>query len=124
MPAFGAPVHAVYPGERFTLFDGTETVADEFASVAFALGYSVGGASGPMTFFAKGMASDMVISAQAANGTPAGAEPAEADYATIDTIVADANGDGYYTDAGNSGWYRVKITVYTTGTMPIVTVKR
>lgn len=109
------------PGESLTLFDGTETPAEGLASMCFARGYSAGQAQAYSTFHADGMPSDMVIDVQAAN------VDAEADYHTIGQMTsenASPAGFPFFTDDGSPAFYRLKISAYTSGSMPIVTVQR
>ncbi len=121
MPAYaaGATRTALYPGDPpLTLFNGTETVASGLASMIFLRGNSPSSNDAGSTFNAKGMASDMVIDVQEAN------EDVDGSYTTTQTIGADASGNGTALDIGRGFFYRVKISTYTTGTMPVVTVAR
>lgn len=132
MPVYGTPQSGPYkdssknlrvisPGDRLTLFDGTETPAEGLASVAFVRGPSVSKSQAFSTFMAVGMASDMVIDIQASNTN------VDADYQTIGQLtseLASPPGFPYLTDSGSPTFYRAKITTYSTGDMPTLTVQR
>ena len=104
-----------YPA--FTLFDGTETPVQGLASKPFARA-TKGSDDVGSSFLALGMPSDMVIDVQAAN------ENLDASYITTQSITSDTDGKGGATEPGRSQFYRLKISVYTTGAMPVVTVSR
>jgi hypothetical protein len=114
----GLNIAVLYPGDPYTLFDGTEVVASNLKSVAFQRGPSPAAGDSGMSFYAVGMASDMVIDIQAA------ARDVEADYGTVWQITADSAGKGQYTDIGRGLVYRAVISTYSTGTMPTLRVQR
>ena len=121
MPAYGSSVGyaTLYPGDPpLTLFNGGETVAQGLASIPFQRGNSPSGNDAGSSFIALGMASDMVIDVQAAN------ENVAASFVTTQSITADASGSGGTSEPGRSMFYRLLISAYSSGTMPIVTVKR
>lgn len=124
MPLYGAAQAGggptvIYPGDNFTLFDGTETPATTTISIAFTRGNAPGGmADNGTSFDAVGMPSGMVIDIQAANSNVTGS------YAMVGQIIPDANGNGNYTDVGRSQFYRAKISAYTSGTMPSLVAQR
>lgn len=129
MPVYGSPqsggLAALTPGDSATLFNGTETPAVSLASIAIARGTGVGGGSpNGMTFNATGIPSGCTIDVQVCGGPETVAGEAGAQYSTVYTINPDANGNGFYTDVGYSPFYRVTLSAYTSGTMPIVTVQR
>ena len=114
----GLNVAVLYPGDPYTLFDGTETVASNLKSVAIQRGPSPAAGDNGISFYAKGMASDMIIDIQ---GAP---RDVEAEYTTLWQITADASGLGAYTDIGRALCYRAVISTYTSGTMPTLKVQR
>lgn len=123
MPLFTAArtgICCLVPGDSMNLFDGTETPSDELASIMFARGYSPSGDDAGSTFTGKGLASDLVIDIEAANPLQ-GVNPVDGDFSQVGQISA---GSLTYTDIGRSAFYRAKITTYTSGSMPTVTVQR
>ena len=109
----------IYPGDNFTMFDGTETPATTTISIAFLRGNAPAGIGDNGTSFdASGMPSGMVIDIQVANADVTG------NYNTVGQIAPDANGNGNYPDIGRSAYYRAKISAYTTGAMPILIARR
>lgn len=118
MPAYGTRPVSLVPGDKWTLFDGTEAVAEGLESMAIARGYSPSGDDAGTSFFATGLAADMVIDIQAA------AVDDDDEYLMVGQITDDGNGNGAYTDIGRPGFYRAVITTYSAGDMPIVRVQR
>jgi hypothetical protein len=121
-PNQGKNLTSLIVGEQITLFDGAETPLTGVKSVAFANGYNPQGGNSNITFNASGMPSDMTIDVQVA------AHDIEAEYSSIGTLAASAGtpdtGNGFLTDDGKSAFYRLYITNYTTGAMPIVTATK
>lgn len=114
----GGTVASIGPGEGDTLFDGTETPANGLKSVAFSRG-SAGGQPGyGATFYASGIPAACTVDIQGSNADIDG------DYLTLQTLSPDANGNAAYTDIGYPAFYRATLSAYSTGAMPIVTVKR
>jgi len=111
MPAYGAPVHAVYPGDKVTMWDGTETAAEGLESVAVGRGFGPGGDVG-ISFFVTGLPSDAEITIECA------ANDVDAEYTPCGTIGPDANGNGSYTDIGRAQFYRAVLSTYASGDMP------
>lgn len=119
MPAYaaGATRTPLFPGDQpLVLFNGSETVAQGLASIPFWRGPSPSSNDGGTSFLATGMASDMTIDVQASND--------DVTYVTTQSMSADTDGHGGTSDAGRSQFYRVLISTYTTGTMPVVTASR
>lgn len=126
MPIYGTPqagsntagaaynIRAVIPGDSFTFFDGTETVANGLASIAFNRGYSPTGSNNVTVYVQGAPASGFTIDLQGAMTNE------EADYYTITTITPDANGNGAASDDGTAAFLRMKISAYSSGAMPIV----
>lgn len=106
------------PGDKFTLFDGTETPVSGLRSVAFSRGCNPGGGTAPTSFTASGMASDMRIDITSANDNVA------ADYVVQITLAPDANGNASYTDQGNSEFWSGVLSTYSSGAMPILKAQR
>lgn len=116
MPAYGHPkpgynqadpgknLAALYPGDPLTLLDGTETMVEGDASVAFARGMSWSMDDAGMTFLSHGSSASDVIDVQCANVDE------DDHYTFAGTLTIDENGNGAYTDIGRSAFYRVKLT--------------
>ncbi len=117
-PNQGLNLASVPPGESYILFSGTETPSSGVKSVAIARGYSPGAVDDGMTFYCSGMPAGCTIDVQASN------TDLDGDYLTLATLSGDANGNAGYTDTGRAAFYRAKISAFTTGAMPIVTVNR
>ncbi len=126
MPVYGIPqagdliplglnLTALIPGEQMTLFDGTETAALNLTSVAFARGYSPSADDAGTTFRASVIPTGMIIDVQSAN------HDIEAEYSTVGTMI---QSDPSYTDTGRSAFYRLKVSAYTSGAMPVCTAQR
>lgn len=123
MPVYNRPgsINQVGPGESLTLFDGSETPSLALASVAFARGGSGGQSQVYSTFIAQGMPSDMTIDIQSSNVDQ------DTRYKTIATLtseLASPAGVPFYTDSGSPLFYRAKVSAYTSGDMPSLTVAR
>ena len=132
MPSYGTPqagyngppdqglnIRAVYPGDSYTLFDGTETGAEGLKSVSFARAMSPSSDDAGCSFFVSGMEATTEVDIQGAN------EDLDGSYTTLNTITADAGGNGSYTDVGRAQFYRAVLSTYGGGDdMPVVTVQR
>lgn len=118
MPAYGTRPVSLVPGDKFTLFDGTETKAEGLKSMSFSRGYSPSGDDAGSSFLAAGMHEDDEIDIQVANND------VDAEYFAVGTIGPDASGLGAYTDIGRAGWYRAVLRVSGGGDMPTLTVQR
>ncbi len=114
----GGSLTGLSPGDRMVLFDGTETPAAGVTSVAFCR--APGGpmqVPAPMVFtinYAGAVTGTVLV--QGSN------IDSEADYQTLSTSVNLQN--DFYQDGGNFTFYRVKLSAYTSGGMPIVVVQR
>lgn len=117
-PNQGLNLTSVVPGDSITLFNGTETPSNGLKSVAFARGYSPSGDDAGTTFNVSGMPSGMTVDVQVAGANVDG------DYTSVVTLTPDSNGNAAYTDVGRSPFFRVTISAYTSGAMPIVTAQR
>jgi hypothetical protein len=122
MPVYGSAqvggvLTTVIPGDFYTLFNGTETPASSLKSVAFERGPSPSGDDAGSTFqvvFPGTTVSTLQI--QASN------VDVDADYVMV---FSSANTTiGNYTDTARWRYYRAVLTAYTSGGMPVVTVKR
>lgn len=116
-PVSGLNLTSVCPGDSITLFDGTETPVQGMKSVAFSRGVS-GTADRGTSFFASGMPAGSVLSVQAAN------QDLDGSYFTLYASAPDANGNFAYTDDGRAAYYRVVLSTYVSGAMPVVIAKR
>lgn len=106
----------IYPGDNYTLFDGTETAASGLISIAFYRGHAPGGIGDNGTSFdASGVPSGMTIDIQVAN------EDITGSYYTVGTLSSTTLA---YTDVGRSAYYRAKISAYTSGSMPRLNAQR
>lgn len=117
-PNQGLNIANLEVGDSITLFSGTETPSNGLASVSFARGYSPGAMDNGTTFNVQGAASGTKIDVQVA------ANDVDGDYTSVTTITPDASGNGVYTDIARNAFYRVKISAYTSGAMPVVTAQR
>lgn len=117
-PDAGLNLTCLVPGDHLTLFDGTETPVQGIKSVAFSRGYSPGASDNGTTFTVYGMPSTATIDVQVSN------DDVDGHYVTVNTISPDANGNGFYTDIGRAAFYRVTLSAYASGAMPVVKVKR
>lgn len=115
------------PGDYETLLDGTELIVTGSKSIAFARGGSAGGSDQGSTFTVTGCPNGSVIDIQAASPNGAGT------LASVDASFQDVSlsggggtitGNGFYTDVGRSMFYRVIVTTFASGDIPVVTVKR
>lgn len=111
MPLYGTNnVPSLVPGDWLTLLDGTETLPQNAASIAFVRGYSPSANDGGITFNATNIPANSVIDIQAAPDDVA------AEYTTTGQLVPDANGNAAYTDEGRSPFYRAEISSSTAAT--------
>ena len=121
MPLFSTPQAgnvrtAVYPGDKYVLFDGTETPSVGLKSVAFNRAPGNMQSGNGMVFtvdFAS--APTATVQIQGAN------TDAEANYQILSTISTQ---HGYYADLGLFCFYRCVLSAYGAGGQPIVTVQR
>ena len=113
------------PGDYLILLDGTETIATGSKSIAFARGGSGSGADMGSTFAVTGCPNGSVIDVQASNTKTDDAVSLVAMDASFNTILGDTiNGNGASTDVGRSSFYRVIVTNFVAGDVPVVIVKR
>jgi len=116
---------SVCPGEKFTLFDGTETPAAGLASVPFTRAPGSGQFQG-MAYIATGIPAGSTYSYQVSNDPNVQANPGAANWTTPPgaTFAPDANGNAAVTDDGYSTFYRIILSAYTSGAMAKVIVQR
>ena len=112
----GGVLSAIYPGNSFVLFNGTETPSAGLKSVAFsrALG---NGAQAQQVFtvtFPASPTATVVI--QGSN------DDVEAHYQTLSGNITTQT--GYYADLGEFAFYRANLSAYASGGMPTVIVQR
>ncbi len=117
-------------GDDMTLLDGTETIATGSTSIAFARGNDPGGNNG-FTVSVSGCPGGTVIDVQQSDGVSAsGRNPSPTPTlanmdASFNTITGDTiNGNDSITDIGRSAFYRVIVTNFVNGDVPVVIVKR
>ena len=113
----GGVLTELSPAESLTLFDGTETPAAGLTSLAFIRGPSPSLADAGMTFQID------FLSAPTATILVQGSNiDVEADYETLWPSI-NTQFDNY-TDTTRWKFYRVKLSAYQAGGMPVVTVQR
>ncbi len=118
-PNQGKNLTSIIPGDSYTLFDGTETLADSLTSVAVNRGTSPGFTDNGITFYMTGATTGTHVDIQGSN------IDADADYLTLATLNGDASGgNDAYTDVGRAAFYRAKVSASGGGAMPIVTTQR
>lgn len=117
------------PGDDLALFDGTEAIVTGSKSIAFARGYAPGGGPG-FTVSVIGCPGGSVIDVQQSNGVSASQRnpPVTPTLANMDaafnTVLGDTiNGNGSSTDVGGSSFYRLIVTDYVSGDVPVAIVK-
>jgi hypothetical protein len=120
MPVYGVAqaggvLTAVYPGESFKLFDGTETAALNLKSIAF--NRAPGNMMSAQQVFTATFPSapTATVSIQGSN------DDVDAHYQTLGQITTQT---GNYADYGEFKFYRAQLTVYSAGGMPTVIVQR
>ena len=111
----GGVLTAVYPGEKFTLFDGTESPAAGVKSVAFNRAPGNGITNGQVFTVGFPFAPTATVQIQASN------DDVEAHYQTLATVTTQK---GYYADYGEFRFYRAVLSAYSSGSMPTVIVQR
>ena len=111
------------PGDYEKLLDGTETIQSGSTSIAFARGGSSLGSDNGSTFTVTGCPNGSVIDIQASSADNA-ATLAAMDASFQDVTGGTITGNGFYTDVGLSMFYRVIVTTFVNGDVPVVTVKR
>lgn len=115
-------------GDDFALLDGTETVATGSKSVPFARGYVPGGNLG-RTYQISGCSGGTVITVQGSNGVSASdtTPTVTPTFANMDlsfnSVGLAQTGNGALTDQGSSAFYRVIVTTFVSGDIPVVIVK-
>lgn len=112
------------PGDHEKLLDGTETIATGSRSIAFARGNASGS-----TFTVTGCPNNSVIDIQASSTKTDDAGTLAAMDASFQSVSLSGGGgtitgNGFYTDVGFSSFYRVIVTTFGAGDVPVVTVKR
>lgn len=118
MPLYTSPFSPteVVQGDKYTLFDGTETPASGTKSAAINIGVGYGKKPQVIVFTTQfGTSPTAEVDIQAAN------ENVEASYQTIFT------GGGlqqeFYADQGGFAFYRANLSSYASGGMPKVIVQ-
>ncbi len=117
----GKNLRVVGPGGFYKLFDGTEEPVQNLPSVAIVRGPSAGQAQVYSNFHAVGMPADMIIDVQSSNIDE------DTAYVTIGQMTSELDspaGFPEYADGGTPTFYRVKISLYGSGEMPVVTIQR
>jgi hypothetical protein len=113
----GGVATSLSPGESLTLFDGTESPAAGVTSLAFVRGPSpASDDAGTIFQTAFPTAPTATLLVQGSN------IDVEADYETLYTSTSkqfDA-----YTDTARWKFYRLKLSAYSSGGMPVATVQR
>lgn len=113
-------VKCVDVGSFYTMLDGTETPGLGVASVAFARGHMAG--SKGLTINLSGMPAGMTVDVQVAAHNIAG------EFSSVATITPSSgspdSGNGFYTDDGLSAFYRLYISAYVSGAMPVAVASR
>lgn len=118
-------------GDDYALLDGTETVITGTKSVHFTRG-SMGDTDAGTTFAVTGCANGTVIDIQASNGVAQSTTngiptvtqtPTNLD-ASFQNVGGTVTGNGFYTDIGRSMYYRVIVTSFAAGDVPVVLAKR
>ena len=110
-------IRALSPGDKLTLFDGTETPGSAVKSVAFSRGYNPGGGVANTSFIINfASAPTAVVQIQCAY------QDVEASYQTVYTST-DTQKDAY-TDEGSAPFWRAQLLTYSAGGMPVVTAVR
>ena len=112
--AGGVPT-AVYPGDRFVLFNGTETPSAGLKSVAFNRAPGNGETNGQVFTVTFSASPTATVQIQASN------DDVDAHYQILSSITTQT---GYYADYGEFAYYRAVLSAYTSGGMPTVTVQR
>lgn len=117
-PNQGLNLTSIIPGDSYTLFDGTEPPGVNRTSVAVNRGTAPGFVDNGITFYITGAPNGTTVDIQGSN------IDLDGDYLTLATITPNASGNGAYTDVGRAAFYRVKISAYVSGAMPVVTTQR
>lgn len=107
---------ALCPGDKITLFDGTETPGASVKSVAFSRAQTASGDNGTTFFIQFGSAPTALVLIQSAFAD------VEADYQTVWSST-NTQQDAY-TDVGRAPFYRAVLSTYSAGGMPVVTATR
>lgn len=120
---------ALSPGDELALFNGTETIVEGSKSIHFALAQA--GYPGAIATFQVTGCTLTVISIQSSNGVAQAVTtgnptvvqtPTNLD-ASFNTNATLAAGNGAYSDQGGSMYYRVLVTTYGSGEVPVVIVR-
>ena len=111
----GGVLTAVFPGDSFVLFNGTETPAAGLKSVAF------NRAKGPLGPSAQVFTVTFPASPTATVQIQASNDDVDAHYQILASVTTQT---GYYADYGEFAYYRAVLSAYSSGGMPTVTVQR
>src|ERR1700688_5045820 len=126
-PIAGLNLTDLIPGDAMVLFDGTETPASGLKSVAFARGPGPVGADNGTTFTLRGIPTGMTVDVQVASGSFASVAAMDAAFTTVATLSPSTTpdtGNAAYTDVGRSAFYRLYMSAFTSGAMPVATATR
>ncbi len=126
MPLFTTPQAgnvrtAVYPGDKYTLFDGTESPSAGLKSVAFNRAPGNGQSNGMVFAINFASAPTATVQIQASN------DDTDANYITISTVtfpLTPAVNGSWFADYSEFKFYRAVLSAYSAGGMPVVTVQR
>jgi len=113
----GGSLQSVSPGERIVLFDGTETPAVGVTSLAFARAPGPIQSPAPMVFtnhFPAAPTATVLVQASNVN--------VDAQFQTVYTSTNKQ--DDYYADYGAFAFYRMQLSAYTSGGMPVSIAQR
>lgn len=118
-PQSGGVLSAVAPGDKYIMFDGTETPAAGLASVAFnrACGPLTAPALAVFTVTFPNAAPTATVQIQGSN------DDVDGHYQTLFTTTSGQQ-NSFYNDYGEFAFYRAVLNAYTNGGMPIVRVQR
>lgn len=124
----GNPVSALNiidlrPGDQFVLLTVTDSVATGTKSIPFARGTSASQSDAGCSFQISGCPNGSIISIQASNGTQEATMTLAALDASFNEVQSIA-GNGAYTDVGRAAFYRVQVTTFANGDVPVVIVQR
>lgn len=139
MPLWGTPRAGANPisalnfvdlrsGDYEKLLDGTETIATGSKSIAFARGMSPGGPD-RSTFTVTGCPGGSTFDIQASSTKTDDAATLALMDASFQNVSLGGSGgtiigNGFYTDTGASMFYRIIVTAFVAGDVPVVIVKR
>lgn len=142
MPLWNTPQagsNTVYPGLNFTslspgddleLLNANDVVATGTKSIAFARSGGLGGQPGKSTFSVTGCPNGSVIEIEGSNGVAQSSTkaltvtPTPANMDASFNVVGTVTGNGPYLDEGAYAFYRVVVSTFEAGDVPVVIIKR